>query len=74
MKNVLKQIEDLLDKVNVSGEENWRRMSNAKEALRELRRALEKAEAEQQKKEAEENAAGNDAAGKRQQKGHTGTV
>ena len=42
MQEVLKRIEDLLEKVSVQGEENWRRMALAKEGLRSLRKAIEK--------------------------------
>lgn len=42
MDDVLKQVEELLEKVSVAGEENWRRMALAKEGLRSLRKAIEK--------------------------------
>ena len=56
MINILKQVEELLEKVSVEGEENWRRMALAKETLRNLRGQIQKAAAEQKKKEAEKDA------------------
>lgn len=53
----LKQAEELLEGVDVRGEENWRRMTAAKSAVREVRKELEKIEAEaRKKKEAEKDA------------------
>ena len=56
MINTLKQVEDILDGVSVPGEENWRRMALAKEILRNLRQQIQKAAAEQKKKEEKQDA------------------
>lgn len=56
MTDILEQVEELLEKVSVQGEENWRRMAAAKEILRKLEEHIQKAAAEQKKKEAEKDA------------------
>ena len=61
MINTLEQIEDLLEKVSVQGEENWRRMALAKEILRKLKEHIQKVAAAQKAKEEKTDADGEDA-------------
>lgn len=60
MINTLKQVEDLLEKVSVQGEENWRRLTFAKEILRNLRGHIQKTAEEQKVKEERDHAAAED--------------
>lgn len=75
MVHVLKQTEEWLDGVEVRGEENWRRMTAARSAVREVRKALEKIEADAQKKKEEKtNEAEYDAALERKPEDGAGAV
>ena len=78
MLNILKQVEDTLEKVSVQGEENWSRMKLAKQTLRELRTALErelaKKQAGQKEEEAAENGTSEDAIRQRKSEADAGTV
>lgn len=73
MDDVLKQVEELLEKVSVAGEENWRRMALAKETLRKLRGQIQKVAA-QQKKEETEHGTGTDAVCTGEQEADTDAV
>lgn len=73
MNDILKQIEDLLEKVSVQGEENWRRMTLAKEGLRNLRKQVQKAVQEQKKGESADGT-GADAAYNGQAEADAGAV
>lgn len=75
MVKLLKQTEELLEGVDVRGEENWRRMTAVKSAVREVRKALEKIEADaRKKKEDKANEAENDAVQQRKPEDGAGTV
>ena len=69
---ILKLIEDHLDKVSVEGEKNWQIMMDCKKSLRELRSALEKAD--QKKKEEADHGTGKNAIRNGKSEDDAGTV
>lgn len=75
MVKTLKQAEEFLEGVDVRGEENWRRMTAARSAVREVRKALERIEADARKKKEEKiNEAEDDAIQQREPENGTGAV
>ena len=74
MVNTLKQAENLIEGVEVRGEENWRRVTAVKTAVREVRKALERIEADARKKEGKANETEDNAVQQRKPEDGAGAV